>query len=88
MVREPREDCDNEQHIIAVEFFVWADDYENARDKLIWDLQGFPHEGHVEGPPEEEDPPEERLEPWVEAETASQGGNYPPDDDYPDTYWG
>lgn len=84
-MREPREDDENEQHIIAVEFFVWADDYENARDKLIWDLQGFPHEGHVENPPEDTIG---TCEPWVEHETASQGGNHPPEEDYPDAYLG
>ena len=47
-MQEPREDSENERHIIAVEFYVWADDVENARLKLAWDLRGFPHEAQLE----------------------------------------
>lgn len=47
-------DSDNEQHVIHASFYVWADNEENARAKLWWDLRSQPHDYEVQGLPKDD----------------------------------
>jgi hypothetical protein len=41
-------DSENEQHCVAVEFFVWADTYEQAYNKLEWALKRVEFDSAIE----------------------------------------